>query len=235
MNAMGANLMQFKGLWKNSETNTNNITKIKIRTLASDDIRVQAFGACSPHDCNWGTEQGIAYGPNVSADLMQNTKRISVVYETSFGKKTLLMRLLNPNRMQVIELVEFFDGRTNYVKNMRFTKVGAPVFLHYSSVGVKTISKVVFLQYNYHLFPNAMTKAIKLDVTKASVRIQSAVVKYSDGSSYILNDAVGLMQEGEHKTIFFPRGHVERIEITASSPNPIGSRGQLAMMAGMEN
>jgi hypothetical protein len=48
----------FFGHWENVDPNTNNITKVGIAPSGGWDVKVRAFGACHPTDCDWGMVVG---------------------------------------------------------------------------------------------------------------------------------------------------------------------------------
>ena len=76
-------------------------------------------------------------------------------------------------------------------------------------------------------------KAIRLSATDANLNIQSVVIVYQNGTHRSLNTLNGTLQENDTKTAIFNLGIVSKVIITASSPNPIGSRAKLLVSAGM--
>ena len=233
---VGAPLNKFKGTWNNTNSLTGSITKMKIRVISSDDIRVKTLAKCSPNDCNWGIRQAIAYGNSASSNLNANTKSMTTVYNQGFVKRTLLMTLVNNNRLSVKVFTEFLDnsGRTNYTSKLTFKKNSpAPGFIHFSSVGSKKINKIVYLPYTFSLNSYGTMKALRLSVADASINIQSAVIVYQNGTHRSLDLLLGHLQNGSTKQVVFNPSHVKRVIITAASPNPIGSRGNLFVEAGM--
>ena len=238
---MASPLQAFKGVWKNMDSATRSITKLKIRVVQSDDIRIRTFGACSPHDCAWGMEQGVAFGPSVSANLMHNTRSVMTTYDQGFSKKIIMMNLKNPTHMTVKVYTQFLDGsgRANYMTKLNFVKQQNnnpnPGFIHFSSVGSKVVHKIVFLPYEFNLNSYGTVKAIRISAADAKLNIQSAMITYANGTHRSLDNLLGYINEGETKQMVFPAGHIQKVTFTASSPNPIGSRGTLMVMAGMPN
>lgn len=234
LSAHAAPLTDFKGIWKNNSAGS--ITKIKIRTLGSDDVRVKVFASCSPTDCNWGTSQAAAFGPSSNGHLSNNTKSLMTVYNQGFAKKTVLMTLTNPTHMNVKIFTEFLDasGRANYVKQVHLVKQNntPPSFIHFSSVGIKQVQKVVYLPYQFNLNAYGPMKALKISAADAPINIQSAVIVYQNGMHRSLDALLGTLH-GNPKTALFNLGNVARVIITATSPNVIGSRGSLLVSAGM--
>jgi hypothetical protein len=48
---------QLSGHWSNDNPQTRGITRLEVQQNG-DLVAVHAWGACSPQDCDWGTEQG---------------------------------------------------------------------------------------------------------------------------------------------------------------------------------
>jgi hypothetical protein len=57
----------FGGTWLNDDPHTRVNTKLVIAQDGSR-VSVHAFGACSPHDCDWGTQQGFVENGIVRID-----------------------------------------------------------------------------------------------------------------------------------------------------------------------
>jgi hypothetical protein len=53
------------GMWKNSNPQTRGITRLEVQQNG-DLVAVRAWAACSPHDCEWGTNQGFMSGESAS-------------------------------------------------------------------------------------------------------------------------------------------------------------------------
>ncbi len=53
------------GKWKNDNSQTRGITRLEVRQNGAL-VQVHAWGACSPQDCDWGTERGAIIGDSAS-------------------------------------------------------------------------------------------------------------------------------------------------------------------------
>ena len=53
------------GDWKNDNPQTRGITRLEVRQ-SGDLVAVHAWGACSPHDCDWGSTNGPVQGQSAS-------------------------------------------------------------------------------------------------------------------------------------------------------------------------
>jgi hypothetical protein len=151
-----------------------------------------------------------------------------------------MMKLQDPTHMTVQVYTQFLDhsGRANYMSKLKFVKHQVnpnPGFIHFSSAGSKVIRKIVFLPYTFNLNGYGTVKAIRISAANAGVNIQSAVITYTNGQHRSLDQLLGGLGEGQTKQMIFPAGHIQNVTFTASSPNPIGSRGTLMVMAGVPN
>ncbi len=123
-----ANMAQFLGKWINTNPNTRGITALNISILMpGQQIMVHAWGQCTPTDCDWGNMPGVAYAPNVSANLMETVEAISVVHKESFAERLLIIRRAQGNHLRVENYTRFTDksNRTNYVDVGTFARVPA--------------------------------------------------------------------------------------------------------------
>jgi hypothetical protein len=93
------------GTWNNTNHATNDIVKIIIAAHGSN-ITVQAFGACTPSPCVWGSVPGFAYAANVSSSP---AVAFSAQYTFSFSKVILTGRLQG-KFLEVESFTEFTDG-----------------------------------------------------------------------------------------------------------------------------
>jgi hypothetical protein len=118
-------LNQFIGSFRNVNSSTSGITKIEI-TGNGANVRVQVWGQCSPSDCDWGIEDGFAYGDNVSSNLISSARAISVIYRKGFAETLLLIRQAAGIRLQVEEYTRFTDnsGRAAYSSRETFLRDG---------------------------------------------------------------------------------------------------------------
>jgi hypothetical protein len=85
-----ATLAQLLGNWTNVDSNTRDIVRNLI-TDAGGAIQVQAWGACSPTPCDWGTVKATPYAPNVSSPLPADAQYLQAEFTTSFSVATLVI------------------------------------------------------------------------------------------------------------------------------------------------
>jgi hypothetical protein len=116
-------LTQFIGSFKNINASTPNITKIEI-TRNGSNVRVQVWGKCTPADCDWGVEDGFAYGDNINSNPINSARTVSVIYRKDFAQTLLLIRPLAGNRLQVETFTRFTDnsGRASYSNRETFMR-----------------------------------------------------------------------------------------------------------------
>jgi len=93
------------GTWTNTDSATRDIVKIII-AAAGAGITVDAFGACTPSPCVWGSVQGIAYAANVSSTP---SVAFSAQYTFSFAQ-VIVTGHLNGKFLDLETFTEFTDG-----------------------------------------------------------------------------------------------------------------------------
>lgn len=118
-----AGLDDFEGTWKNVDRNTRGITALKI-DVHGTTVRLQAWGACEPTECDWGKVQATAYASGISADLGQSASVLSAVFGQDFKETFLYITLQKGDRIKVHSLTRFTDhsGRSNYVTFASFKR-----------------------------------------------------------------------------------------------------------------
>lgn len=111
------------GTWVNTNTATKSVKQIVITGQRGGNIRVDAFGACTPSLCEWGAVPGIVYGPNVSSTTgttFQTNQRF-LSGDTEWSRTALqgtVRKTAAGLRLSVRELTVFEDnsGRKNYTR-----------------------------------------------------------------------------------------------------------------------
>ncbi len=93
------------GTWVNADRNTRGITKIII-TESGNQYEIQAFGSCSPTDCDWGRSALTTYGSTVSD---ATHKAGTAQFNPGFAQTTLALK---QSGNQV-----FLDGFTRFTDN----------------------------------------------------------------------------------------------------------------------
>jgi hypothetical protein len=98
------------GTWTNTNHATNDIVKIII-AAAGSGISIQAFGACTPTPCVWGSVPGIAVAGNVSSTTAVG---FSAHYTFSFAE-VLVVGHLQGQLLEIETFTQFTDnsGRSN--------------------------------------------------------------------------------------------------------------------------
>lgn len=99
------------GTWTNTNTATNDLVKIIIAASGAG-ITVNAFGACSPTPCDWGSVPGIVYAANVSSSP---AVAFSAQYAQGFAQVIVVGHHAGKN-LVVETFTQFTDGsgRSNY-------------------------------------------------------------------------------------------------------------------------
>ena len=122
-----AQLSRFQGNWRNIDPGTGGITRLQITTNPS--VRVHAWGKCHPSDCDQGTVDGFAYGPNVSSNLNATARAVSAIFRTNFNESIFIIRPTGVNRLQADVYDRFTDnsGRTAFVATYTFARQAGPV------------------------------------------------------------------------------------------------------------
>jgi len=108
-------LNQFIGSFKNTNPATSGMTRIDISRNGSN-TRVHVWGKCSPSDCDWGVEDGFAYGDGVGSNPVGAARSLSAIYHKNFAETILVIRPMAGNRLQVESFTRFTDnsGRSAY-------------------------------------------------------------------------------------------------------------------------
>jgi hypothetical protein len=109
------------GTWVNTDPSSNSVKQVIVSPLRTGNVSVDAFGACVPTFCEWGTVPAIVYGTDVSAtsgaSFQTNQRFLSG--DTEWSRTTLLGTVARTKvglRLTLRELTVFEDGsgRRNY-------------------------------------------------------------------------------------------------------------------------
>jgi hypothetical protein len=87
----------FSGMWKNDNPQTRGISRLEVRQNGAL-VFVHAWGACSPQDCDWGTERGAVSNGSASVawdqsfvlrkmTLMADAGRLRVTIDSVYRDK----------------------------------------------------------------------------------------------------------------------------------------------------
>jgi hypothetical protein len=118
---VSAQLSAFQGDWANTDPATRGITRLQIST--GTPVRVHAWGQCQPTDCDMGTVDAFAYGPNASANLNASAEAISAIFRSGFSEAIMILRPERGGRLRAEVYDRFTDssGRTAYTTTSFFT------------------------------------------------------------------------------------------------------------------
>ncbi len=122
------------GQWINTDANTRGVTRIVI-TEDQDGMLVQAFGACSPTDCDWGVVRG---RHSQSADALT----LEAFYDPGFAQTSVALILRGDGSlMEFSSFTHFTDnsGRPDMSAQHTFVRAG-PMPDQLAVVGPMTFS-----------------------------------------------------------------------------------------------
>ena len=122
-----ARLSDFVGNWENTDRNTRGVTRLEI-TASGANVRVRAWGSCTPRDCDWGTTSGVPYAAKVDQNLARNANVLSVRFNQGFAETIMIIRKGGGRKLKVQTYTRFTDGgkRSNYTRNYTFGPAAAP-------------------------------------------------------------------------------------------------------------
>ena len=101
--------VSFHGNWVKKDPETVGITKLLI-TQNGSEVRVHAFGRCSPKDCDWGEESGGVVGNSVV-----------ITWDQGFVLRKMTLTLLGNELSSVVESV-YNDNRPRQRSEEAFVK-----------------------------------------------------------------------------------------------------------------
>jgi hypothetical protein len=104
----GVSLNALQGGWDNENAETAGVTHLNI-SVDGPAVAVQAFGSCSPTDCDWGYTTG-------NASNYATTQQIGAFWDQGFATRTMTIQALSSTRLQVTTATHFVppDPRTDY-------------------------------------------------------------------------------------------------------------------------
>jgi hypothetical protein len=107
---LATNLDTLEGHWKNIDANTRGITRIKIN-VDGENVKVRAFGSCSPSDCDWGWTNGMPLTDAVG-DAPTSAKRVMAKWDQGFAKRTMIINREGDTLIAQMTTV-YSDGRSD--------------------------------------------------------------------------------------------------------------------------
>lgn len=120
-----AAINDFTGTWVNTDSDTRGVTRVVV-TRVTNAVNVQAFGSCTPSDCDWGTVQAEVYGPSVSDNAFAKAEALTAVFNSGFSETTVVL-IKESGQLKGKFLTRFTDGsgRSSYVNTETFQKQAA--------------------------------------------------------------------------------------------------------------
>ena len=111
--ASAADTKLFLGEWTNIDKDTGGIRRLVISGPEEGDrLRVQAFGACQPDDCDWGTTSLHLYSNSVSSD---NYHYATATFNTASSTVVITLELRDKATMDLRSYARMKSrGRNNY-------------------------------------------------------------------------------------------------------------------------
>jgi hypothetical protein len=110
----------FLGHWDNTDHNTDNITRIHVAPSGGwGDVKVHAWGACHPTDCDWGTSVGHFEGG-------WGGEKVKVEFNSGFSVTKLELRGAPGGQLEYKAHTKFTDGsgRPPYESAGEFYRTG---------------------------------------------------------------------------------------------------------------
>lgn len=103
---------RFVGEWRAAG---HGVTKVQIRS-SGNRLRLHAFAACRPQDCDWGEVDAPAYAPKVSESVRDAADAVSAQFVTKFSRTLLLAYPVDAEQLRVETFTVFTDrsGRSPY-------------------------------------------------------------------------------------------------------------------------
>ena len=95
--------------WGNENLETPGITRVDI-AVDGTDVMVQAWGRCTPTDCEWGP------AASVNTSAWASTQQITAFWDQGYATRTQTISFLSVDYIKVVTFTDFTeaDGRTDY-------------------------------------------------------------------------------------------------------------------------
>ncbi|HLA14306.1 MAG TPA: hypothetical protein VJZ25_04715, partial [Gemmatimonadaceae bacterium] len=96
-------------LWDNQNLETPGITRVAIG-VDGPAVTVQAWGKCSPTDCDWGNAE------TVNTSAWAGSQQITAFWNQTYATRTQTITFLSVDFIKVVTFTDFTeaDGRTDY-------------------------------------------------------------------------------------------------------------------------
>ena len=108
----------FIGTWNNTAS-TGHFVKLSFDAVGGQ-LRVHAYGACSPTPCDWGIQNAVVYGANVSD---ANGATFTAQYDFGFEHVIITGKVARKS-LKTQTYTQFTDGsgRSNYTTSESFVR-----------------------------------------------------------------------------------------------------------------
>jgi hypothetical protein len=115
--------LDFAGTWKNVNSGTNNLTKIKVSPSAGiPPVKVRAWARCHPSDCDWGTVSGYNGPAGAHKVIAHFAAKNNLGFV--FAKRELTLKLRTDGDVDYRVETDFADPfREDYVVSGRLTRL----------------------------------------------------------------------------------------------------------------
>ena len=121
-----AAINDYVGTWDNVDADTGGMTRVIVRRV-TNAVEVQAFGSCTPTDCDWGSVTAEVYGAGASSNPIATVQAIKATFDSGFSVKTVILKRVGSD-MEATVLNRFTDnsGRDDYASTERLAKAADP-------------------------------------------------------------------------------------------------------------
>jgi hypothetical protein len=89
---------RYLGNWKNADGNTGGVTRLVI-TGAGVNLKLHAFGKCSPTDCDWGVVDAVAHSKAVNVAPATDTQAVTALYDQGFKSVWVVLTVRDANTL----------------------------------------------------------------------------------------------------------------------------------------
>ena len=115
--------LDFVGTWKNVDSGTSNITKVKVAPSAGiPPVTVRAWGKCHPSDCDWGKVSGYN-GPSGARKVIAHFASKND-WGFVYAQREMTLQMRNDGDVDYRVVTDFADAsRDDYVSTGRLTRV----------------------------------------------------------------------------------------------------------------
>jgi hypothetical protein len=163
----------YLGEWVNKDPSTRGLTRLRIFREGSG-WKIQAWGRCSPEDCDWKAVDLHELGSSV---MDYSFKYGFAVWEAGFP--TEYMTLSKDGEFLLVELVTIFragDGRSNTMRSERMRRVGQESVKNTKTIQISPEDGIVFEHYprtttlEWMSVPGAKSYTVEVDCYHCCIR-----------------------------------------------------------------